>query len=108
MIVELQQILNNIHYRGLGLTITDLKKICLDHHLSAALSEVELVENDYSLLVQFFANGFEDTQREEVYRRLERRLYSITSSLMVDCVADNNHVQMLCAICATMKALKRL
>ena len=88
MIVELQQILNNIHYRGLGLTITDLKKICLDHHLSAALAEVELVENDYSLLVQFFANGFEDTQREEVYRRLERRLYSITSSLMVDCVAD--------------------
>lgn len=90
MIVELQQILNNIHYRGLGLTITDLKKICLDHHLSAALAEVELVENDYSLLVQFFANGFEDTQREEVYRRLERRLYSITSSLMVDCVADQN------------------
>lgn len=90
MIVELKQIQDNIQNRGLGQTIADLKKLCLDHHLSATLAEIEAVEKDYALLVQFFANGFEDEQREDVYRRLERRLYSITSSMMIDCVANQN------------------
>lgn len=90
MLETLKQLRKQILQRGLGITIHDIKKLCTDNHLGRALADVESVENDYNLLAQFFASGFEDAERMKVYHKLERRLYNIILGLIVENIADRN------------------
>ncbi len=90
MLATLKQIREHIQNRGIGITIHDLKKLCSVNHLGRVLNDIESVENDYELLTRFFASGFEDAEREKLYRKLECRTYNIILGLLADCAADQN------------------
>lgn len=90
MLAHLQQIRKHIQDRGIGITIHELRKLCTDHHQVRLLPAIDSVANNYALMRQFFANGFEDPGRTSLYNDLEHRLYRIILELTVECVADNN------------------
>lgn len=98
MIETIRQIRTHIAHRGLGITIYELKKLCTDHHLGAAMEKIAAVENDYDLMTRFFAGGFEDAERENLYNKLELRLYNIILDLLIDCEADVNPTFKQCRI----------
>ncbi len=45
--------------------------------------ELDVVERDYGLMLGYMRQGFNDPQREEIYRSLIRRLYHFSSNLLV-------------------------
>lgn len=51
--------------------------------------ELENIERDYNLMLEYMKRGFNDPQRKDIYSKLLARLYNFVSNLRIAYMAQN-------------------
>lgn len=86
--------LNKYHYHfsdhSLGQQLEGLIALCQTYHIGWAIQSLQAIADDYARLKQFFQSGYPDNERNEVYRRLQRRTKRVTHQLILNCYEKDN------------------
>lgn len=83
-------IIGLLEERQLGAAINALENVLLTFPKLGSMDALLAVKSDYSLMLQYWEQGFEDAQRDQLYRRLLVRLYVLTANLSVNqCIQES-------------------
>ena len=74
-------IISLLEERKLGAAISGLENVLLVYPRLGNMDALLAIKNDYSLMLQYWEQGFEDAQRETLYGQLLGRLYALTANL---------------------------
>ena len=80
---ELQDIITLIENRQLGRALRGVENYLLTRQLQADADRVAVVRQDYDYLLQYWRQGYADPQRNELYDKLLRQLYVLTTNLVL-------------------------
>ena len=78
---QLNNIFNFIRQQEIGNAIRAIRSLINGNSKLAYSGEMESVERDYSLMLDFMRRGFNDPQRDEVFNNIADRLYRIACDL---------------------------
>ena len=77
---ELQKVVSLLEMRKLGQAINALENVLLVNPGLASMDALLAIKNDYSLMLQYWERGFEDTERDQLFSQLLGRLYVLTAN----------------------------
>ena len=67
----------------LGAAINALENLLLTFPKAGSMDGLLAIQNDYSLMLQYWEQGFEDAQRAQLFGSLLNRLYVLTANLYI-------------------------
>ena len=80
----LQNIIGMICQLRFGKAATELENYLLTHPQQGDMEKLQSIKADYALLAQYWQDGYDDPQREALFLGLLRRLYVLTSNMMLN------------------------
>ena len=87
---QLNEILLVLSRQQLGKAIGMLENYLLVHPRQADMNELISLRGDYQLMADYWQRGFDDPQREQVYARLLKRLFSLVSNVDANWQLENS------------------
>ena len=79
----LNAIISDVQNRQLGKSIAQLENYLYTFVQPQASSQLEAIKADYQLMSDYWQNGYDDPQREQLYGQLLRRMYVLTMNVNV-------------------------
>jgi hypothetical protein len=80
---ELHTILDSVVERRLGKAIQQLENHLYAYPHPQAADQLERVKSDYMLMTGYWQQGYDDPERGQVYDRLLRRMYVLTTNVCI-------------------------
>lgn len=82
-IKDLHTILDSVLNRQLGRAIQQLENYLYAYPHPQAADQLERVKSDYLLMTGYWQQGYDDPERGQVYERLLRRMYVLTTNVCI-------------------------
>lgn len=81
---DLNQIIKLIAERRLGRAVNGLENYLLAHpSLKSDMDNLMALQNDFHLMTDYWQRGFNDPEREHLYSQLLRRIYVLTTNIII-------------------------
>lgn len=90
----LDTIISSVIDRQLGKAINQLDNYLYTFVQPQAAEQLEQIKNNYLLLTDYWQNGYEDPQREQVYEQLLQRMYVLTTNIYIRYYIRNSYYVM--------------
>lgn len=88
-IKQLDGIISGLENKKLGYGIHSTRSFVSAHPYMMYDDELENIERDYDLMLEYMKRGFNDPQRKDIYNSLLIRLYKFVSNLRISYMAQN-------------------
>lgn len=88
-IKQLDNIIKELGRKRLGYCIHSTRSFVSAHPYMMYDDELENIERDYNLMLEYMKRGFNDPQRKDIYSKLLARLYNFVSNLRIAYMAQN-------------------
>lgn len=88
-IKQLDNIIKELGRKKLGYCIHSTRSFVSAHPYMMYDDELENIERDYNLMLEYMKRGFNDPQRKDIYSKLLARLYNFVSNLRIAYMAQN-------------------
>ena len=79
----LSAVVSQVLDRQLGSAITNLTNYLFTHGQPQDSGRLEEIKSDYQLMTNYWQQGYDDPQREQLYDRLLRRMYVLTMNVSI-------------------------
>lgn len=87
-IKQLDNIIKSLNNKRLGHCIHSTRSFVSTHPYMMYDDELENIERDYNLMLEYMKRGFVDPQRKDIYCKLIDRLYNFVSNLRISYMAQ--------------------
>lgn len=88
-IKQLDGIIKSLGEKKLGYGIHSTRSFVSAHPYMMYDDELENIERDYTLMLDYMKRGFNDPQRKDIYNNLLTRLYKFVSNLRISYMSQN-------------------
>ena len=80
---QLTNIIEQICQKRLGSGLVDLENYLLSHPNQSEMDKLIAIKDDYRLMADYWQRGFGDPERQQLYDKLLRRLFVLTSNILI-------------------------
>lgn len=68
----------------MGMAIRNLENYLLTYQLQADMERLQTIKQEYDLMKDYWLKGYVDPERNQLYRQLLRRMYVLTSNMLLN------------------------